>query len=609
MLLELLTNATPPFATEVASDLPIPLDSLLANNAENVGTLRLYGDSVDEVISLKMVRLPPTSSPPFSFIAGLPLLINPNLGILGAAESFELAFIFVLLETSLNVTVSFFSAPILSPSFLPPKGVEFSNGFAKKVAFGFGVSAASVVSFFKPNTNGGALDVIFVWSIAVAAGAITVLALVVATAVGFTPKLKTGLTTVADAGLDTKFATGFSTPNLIASEVVAPRAAAVVTPLFAPKTNSVFGAALKDVNVVVVVVVVLVDGSLGAPQDAHLASSFLFCIQQPSHFHLSLGAFWKFFHKSLPPVMDGRGVTHELPSGASAAGVMLFLDVPHATHFSCVFWLRTKHSLHSHVSEGALNLSPQLEAKGSTDGLEVGGSATSAFGGAIAFTVGDWRFRRQPVHRLPVFLDKHSSQVQSAVVFEVGAFGSTKLLAANGLLHGTLTSPLDFLVEGDFFGAADFGVCFEAVFVLLRGVRFLFVVGVFLGDGDDFWSSDGADSISSAVSVDSSSSFWTKLSNSNGFEKVNISVTSNLGKFDIFNSAFGNVTGVKGLSSNLLSFFRFILLKYSPPLVFFEVLKKRPKRVNISLSTAEESEAKHKTKDMGTERGSRPAGI
>jgi hypothetical protein len=72
-------------------------------------------------------------------------------------------------------------------------------------------------------------------------------------------------------------------------------------------------------------------------------------------------------------------------------------------------------------------------------------------------------------------------------------------------------------------------------------------------DGVDFEPRDVRPSLARALSLDgagvSSTTLCSRFSSSSGFEKVNVSVISNLGRFDIFNTALGSWIGFSGVSS------------------------------------------------------------
>lgn len=250
-------------------------------------------------------------------------------------------------------------------------------------------------------------------------------------------------------------------------------------------------------------------------------------------------------------------------AGAFVAGApllgTLFFALPQATHSALAFLLRTKHSGHSQESAAGLNLSPQLEAISGVLATEstLLSAATNDLAGSTLGGRGCEHFE----HSLAtVFMVKHFMHVQLVT------FGEMPLL----LLFAEAVSFDKNLLVGD----DESSVCLDVGDILMVGVGFFKnvilkdVEPVFLAslenvlnvDGlaasTEFAAGDWVDFVFLAtLSVVDFSTFSSKFSNNSGFENTNSSVTSNFGKLEIFNTAFGKFTGF-GRSSNLLSFLR-----------------------------------------------------
>lgn len=266
--------------------------------------------------------------------------------------------------------------------------------------------------------------------------------------------------------------------------------------------------------------------------------------------------FCRFFQSKVAPPL--------LPAAAPLFGT-LFFALPQATHSALAFLLRTMHSGHSHVSAAGLNLSPQPEA--------VSGAAatTSALLSAVAdglagSTLGGRGCEHFEHSSAALFMVKHFMHVQWAL------FGELPLLL---LFVEAVSFDSGLLVGVDDADDEESSVCLDdgddlttvcsAFFSSLtlndaKTVFFASFENVFDVDGlaasTGLATGDWVDLVLlAALSAAASSTASSKFSNSSGFENTNSSLTSNFGKLEIFNTAFGKFTGF-GLSSNLLSFLR-----------------------------------------------------
>lgn len=525
VLPELLTLG-PPLLTVAVFFVANPLDGSLFSTEENRATFFL---GVSDPVSLNkfVAELGPLSSP-FSLGETATGLGAANLGVLKMDESLASnGFVMVTPDTSLTTDgLSFLSADF-SPKE-PNTGV-LSSGFL--TAGNTLVLVSGAVDFGKPKVKVGT-----------AAAVVTeiVSPLVVAEVAGwldFTPNVNVAVLAAADtlgmpkvmepAGLS-------GVPNLAAPEVLA-------TPLLSmPNENCGLGGSL------LAVVASPLDGSFGCSQAAHFVSVSLFCTQQVPQ--LQPVGFFRFC-QSKPPLLLVVAVAPLLAT--------LFFALPQAAHSTHAFLLRTKHSGHSHVSAGGLNLSPQLGAFGSS---LFSASTTLAGATGSAFC---WRWREHFEHSSALFLVKQFMHVQLALGEPLmEPFGEQAVSFDSENLLGDWLS-VDLGV-GDNFSTGFAVLRKAAVNVCVT----LLLLASFENEPDVDGLAGGAvlaagDCVDllfleTAVSELDSSILSSKFSSRSGFENTNSSVTSNFGKLEIFSTAFGKLTGL-GLSSNLLSFLRVTL--------------------------------------------------
>lgn len=316
------------------------------------------------------------------------------------------------------------------------------------------------------------------------------------------------------------------------------------------------------------------DGSLACSHAAHFESVSLFCTRHVGQ--LQPVGFGKFF-QSKPPILLMNAAL-EVVAVAELFGT-LFFALPQAAHSALVFLLRTKHSGHSHVSAAGLNLSPQLEA--TTGALSTVSSlffeATIDLAGNAPFIFCGRGCEHFEHSSAAAFIVKHFIHVQLV------AFGELLLLL---LFAGAISFDRNlFIATGESFVCLDLGddlIVGIGFFkdgelnekVVLTSLKNALDVDGLAADVE-FAAGDCVDLLSLAtLSAVHSSSFSSKFSNSNGFENTNSSVTSNFGKLEIFNTAFGKFTGL-GLSSNLLSFLRVSFPTYWLPVSLDSLDRKR----------------------------------